>query len=332
VTTVALVCRLILAGCLAVAGGAKLADPRGSREAMAGFGGRESLTGVAAVGVAGVELAIAVALVPMATATAAAAAALALLVLFSAVLAVRLAQGEQPDCHCFGRLSAKPATWGALVRNAGLGATAALVLAYGPGPSAVGWVGDLSPAGQVALAAGVVLALVVTAFVLRPEDAERGQAPAPSNGYLASLPIGVRAPRFELPATDGDAVSLDGLLAGGRPVLLVFSDTGCGACEALLPRVGQWQRDRHDDLVVAVVSAGHREELRRKRADYDLDLVLRDPEPDGVASAYGAGQMPAAVLVDSRGRVASRVVAGEGDIAMLADELIGVGVKDDSLG
>ena len=44
-------------------------------------------------------------------------AATAMLVVFSAVLTIRLARGEHPPCACFGSLSAKPLSWRHLVRN-----------------------------------------------------------------------------------------------------------------------------------------------------------------------------------------------------------------------
>ncbi len=44
--------------------------------------------------------------------------ALAILVVFSALLVLRLAQGRRPPCACFGSWSAKPLGWQHLVRNA----------------------------------------------------------------------------------------------------------------------------------------------------------------------------------------------------------------------
>jgi hypothetical protein len=36
---------------------------------------------------------------------------LALLVLFIVAIAVTLARGRKPDCHCFGQLHSKPIGW-----------------------------------------------------------------------------------------------------------------------------------------------------------------------------------------------------------------------------
>ncbi len=40
-----------------------------------------------------------------------------MLVAFSALLAIRLGQGERPPCACFGSWSAKPLSWKHLARN-----------------------------------------------------------------------------------------------------------------------------------------------------------------------------------------------------------------------
>ena len=52
--------------------------------------------------------------------------AIAMLVVFSALLALRLAHGQHPPCACFGSWSAKPLSWRHLVRNAALIVLAAL--------------------------------------------------------------------------------------------------------------------------------------------------------------------------------------------------------------
>ena len=61
------------------------------------------------------------------------------------------------------------------------------------------------------------------------------------------------APGFQLPNLAGRLHTLDSLRAGGRPVLLLFSDPGCGPCTKLAPEVARWQRDHADELTVAVI-------------------------------------------------------------------------------
>ena len=53
--------------------------------------------------------------------------AAALLVVFTALLVVRLSQGRRPPCACFGALSSKPIGWTNVVRNAVFIALAVIV-------------------------------------------------------------------------------------------------------------------------------------------------------------------------------------------------------------
>src|SRR5919204_614853 len=55
------------------------------------------------------------------------------------------------------------------------------------------------------------------------------------------LPVGTPAPRFAMHDVDGVEVTLEGLLALQRPVVLVFTDPKCVVCEALMPEVAGWQ-------------------------------------------------------------------------------------------
>ena len=335
---VALPARLILAAVLALAAASKVADRDATRAAMAGFGVPQRLAGAAGIAVAAAELAVAVALVPVASARAAGVAALGMLVVFSAMLALRLARGERPDCRCFGRLSAKPASWWALARNAALAVLAVTALAAGPGGSATAWIGDLSVAGRVALGGGVLLAAVVAVAsalvlallrrhgraLLRIEELERGRAVAPSpDRDREPLPPGAPAPAFELPDADGLPVSLDDLTRRGRPVLLVFSDNHCAACDSLLPHVARWQSEHADELTIAVVADGDPEEVRAKREGFALeDLVIEGPD-HSVSSAYRVAATPAGVLVGADGRVGAAAM-GAADIATLLEQAVGV--------
>lgn len=57
-------------------------------------------------------------------------------------------------------------------------------------------------------------------------------------------------------------------------MLLVFSEPGCGACESLLPEVGQWQREFGDQLPTIVISRGTVEEHQRNAIELGLGNVL----------------------------------------------------------
>ena len=246
--------RLVLAVCFAVAGGAKLADRAGTREAVVEFGAPARLAAPLALILPLAELTVATLLLVSATAVAGAAAALALLALFSAAIAVSLARGRAPECHCFGQLHSSPAGWKTLARNGALVATAAFALVgglYAGNTSAVAWIGQLDGAEILALAVGlaavVLLAVGTVAFLsllrsygrvltrldrMEQQLAHAGIEPVgedlgPPPEY--GLEPGTPAPAFTVSDSLGGSVSLADLLARGLPVLLLFTGRNDGS-------------------------------------------------------------------------------------------------------
>src|SRR5262245_18134513 len=147
------IARVVLAAVFLTAGLAKLADREGSRQAMRDFGVPAPLAGPLGTLLPVVELAVAAALVFPDPAWAGALAAGVLLLVFVQTIAVNLARGRRPDCHCFGQLHSAPAGWSTLLRNLALALVASFVVIagaddVGPGPA------DLSVAALVAIGAG----------------------------------------------------------------------------------------------------------------------------------------------------------------------------------
>jgi peroxiredoxin/uncharacterized membrane protein YphA (DoxX/SURF4 family) len=339
-TSVALAARVVLAVVFSVAGAAKLADLAGSRSALEGFGLPRRFAALGGVALPVVELAVAVGLLVPVTTWWGALGAIALLLAFMTVIAVSIARGTEPDCHCFGQVHSAPAGWGTLSRNAGLAALGGLVVAAGPGRalSPVGWVGQLTVAELALGSAAIVLAVVAGAqgwFLLqllrqngrilgRLESLESrtgfaGDAHASmdatqavrgdGNGHAPGLAVGAPGPGFELPNLDGVQVSLDGLRSRSRPVLLVFSDPGCGPCNALLPDLAQWQRRHSQHLTIALISQGTAEQNAAEAGEHQLSdvLIQRDRE---VAESFHAHGTPSAVLVSVGGQIASSLALG----------------------
>lgn len=339
-----LIARFFLAAVFAVAGTAKLADLPGSRAALAGFGVPDRLAAPLGTLLPLAELAIAVLLLPAETATAAGIAALAMLVLFSIGITASMARGNAPECHCFGQLHSKPAGPRTLARNLILAAVAAFVVLAGASaqPGLREATGPLDAGTWAALGGALVLAVVLGAgiaallsllrrnglLLLRVEALEAAlvehdipipDAPAPE---MNGLPVGSAAPGFELPSIDGVITSLDTLLSGGRPALLVFTSPRCAPCEGLMPKVAAWQRELGEDLTVAVLADGDREENRAKLQAHGLRNVLIQEEMD-VAGRYVARATPSALLVDADGRIASALAAGGDSISALVAESTG---------
>ena len=74
------------------------------------------------------------------------------------------------------------------------------------------------------------------------------------------LPVGSEAPNFGLEDLRGKTLTLDSVSSSGKPVMLLFTDPGCGPCNALLPEVSRWQEQHQEKLTVALISRGDGEE------------------------------------------------------------------------
>ena len=107
--TALLIARLLLALVFILAGVAKLADRKGSKQAVIDFGVPTALAAPLGVLLPLAELAVATSLLgPTSTAWWGALGALALLSLFTVGISINLAHGRKPECHCFGQLHSAP--------------------------------------------------------------------------------------------------------------------------------------------------------------------------------------------------------------------------------
>ncbi len=304
--------QLLLAVVFAVAAVAKLADRSGTRRAIEAFGVPSRLTTGGATLLPIAEIAIAAALVPAATARWSALAALALLVIFCIAIARTLRAGSAPDCNCFGGLTQTEVGRGTLIRNLLLGALAAFVALSGQSVSALRWV--TVPAARdrpgivfmVACLAGLGWfcwqLLRQNGRLLLRLDAEGSGTGAAVAGTKALPPLepGTAAPRFGGRDLHGEPVSLDSLLAPGRPVALFFTDPDCGACESALDAVARAQRDRADELTLAVISSGSIDRIEEKATQFGLDRVV--PQDDNALfDAYRVYGVPGVVQIDEKG-------------------------------
>jgi peroxiredoxin/uncharacterized membrane protein YphA (DoxX/SURF4 family) len=339
--------RLVLAAVFAVAGVAKLLDAAGSRAAVEGFGVPRGAARFAGTVLPVAELAVAAGLLVPASAWWSALAAAGLLAVFMAVIGVSMARGAAPGCHCFGRLHSAPVSWRTQVRNGVLAAAAGAAVLAGRGASGlspVRWAGHLN-AAEPGLAAAAVVLLAVAAgqgwflsglsrqngrVLARLEHLEQragtggpaaaaglaGARPASGMGPVRGLAAGVPAPEFELPAADGGRVSLRALLGRGLPVLLLFSDPGCGHCDALLPQVARWQHQHRGRLTIAVASRRPAGQNAATPQTHGLRDVLLQASRE-IAGAYGATGTPSAVLIAASGTIASPLAAGAQAITQL---------------
>jgi thiol-disulfide isomerase/thioredoxin/uncharacterized membrane protein YphA (DoxX/SURF4 family) len=353
-----LVIRLLLAVVFVVAGVAKLADRKGSRQAIIDFGVPAGLASPLGILLPLAELVCAVALIPNSTAWWGAVGTLTLVLLFVAGIGINLARGRKPDCHCFGQLHSAPAGWKTLARNGVLATLAGILVWQGwngdVGPSAVGWIGALSTV-QLPLLLGllgallgalVLLGLLIAQWwlllhllrqngrlLVRLEALEGGTvsggvAASSHNGVAAAappaegLPVGEHAPTFALEGLHGENLTLESLRSSGKPVMLLFTDPNCGPCTAMLPEIGRWQEEHAEKLTLSLISRGDSEENETEASEHGLRnvLVQRDWE---VCEAYEVNGTPSAVLIGPDGKIASPVAGGAEGIKGLLSHAVG---------
>ncbi|MGH3450072.1 MAG: peroxiredoxin family protein [Haloechinothrix sp.] len=239
--------------------------------------------------------------------------------MFSGAIGANLVRGRRPPCRCFGQLHSGRIGWPTLGRNAVLAIIASLIAWQGgdvAGPSAVGWILDLSVGEGAEIGVGLVgFALLavegwVLLYLLRRYGAllnrlgSDGQ-PGASNG----LAVGTPAPAFSLPDLSEKMVSLDALRRVGKPLALVFIDLSCPHCAELLPDVGRWQRDHSADLTTVVIGSGDMQALRNASAAHGLIQMLVQ-EDEHLVDAYRVLGNPAAVVIHPDGTIDSPVVLG----------------------
>jgi peroxiredoxin len=272
-------------------------------------------------------------------------------------IGINLALGRKPDCHCFGQLHSEPVGWPTLLRNAVLAVVAGFVVGLGaasPGASAVAWLGELSTFERVLVAGAAVGLLLVAgeAWLLLQVLRQQGRlllqidgleerlgslAPAlagtpAANGAapVLGLPVGSPAPSFRLDGLRGETLTLEALLAHDKPLLLIFSNPGCGPCQSLLPDIGRLQRERAVSVTVAIISEGTVEANRNKSAEHGLVQVLLQKQRE-VAEAYQANGTPAALVVRPDGTIGSPLVMGAEGVRGLIGQAQGVPVPAPSL-
>ncbi|MHB8577707.1 MAG: MauE/DoxX family redox-associated membrane protein, partial [Dehalococcoidia bacterium] len=345
------VARLLLAAVFVVAGITKLLDRTGTRTAVAAFGVPSWLVPAVAWLLPFTELAVAVALLPVASAWAGGIAALALLGLFSTAIAVSLARGRTPDCHCFGQVSGGPIGAETLLRNALLAVVAGFLVVQGhthAGADVLGHYADLAAASQASLAialgglavAGAALWLLLELLAQNGrllvrldalEQAVSGSGagapalavvPTAAEAPPAGLPVSAPAPAFTLTGLFGETLTLDALRAAGRPLLLAFTDPGCGPCSALLPDVARWQRELGATVSLALISRGSIADNRAKATEHGLSQVLLQQDRE-VNAAYQVNGTPSAVLVRADGTIGSPLAEGAEPIKALVARTLG---------
>jgi thiol-disulfide isomerase/thioredoxin len=105
-------------------------------------------------------------------------------------------------------------------------------------------------------------------------------------------------------------------------VLMLFTDPGCGPCNAMLPEVGHWQEEHAQKLTLSLISRGEVEENKIKAQEHGLKNVLLQEDWE-VSGSYKVNGTPSAVLISPEGKVASLVAGGAEGIRGLLSYAVG---------
>jgi uncharacterized membrane protein YphA (DoxX/SURF4 family) len=329
VNTIVILASVALSAVFAVSGVTKLFDRAGAEDGMRDFGLPGILARPMALLLPLTELVLAIGMLT-GLAWAAAIGLVALLAIFTAAILVNLALGRRPACHCFGALSQEPIGPVTVVRNGVLIAVALLVAIQGPdGASVGGWLTDLETAeavGVVGLAIASLMlsgvySMLVRVFLANGRalvrlDAIEAGLDGRTDLEPVGLPVGTPAPAFVLPSLEGPQASLDGLLAAGKPLVMLFVAPDCRPCRRLVPEVVKWQRQLGVRATFAVLSTGDGRFDGLENATDVLMLLREDAVP---SEAYGVIGTPSAVVVGADGRIAAELAEGAGQIHALVD-------------
>ena len=324
VDVVFLVARLALAVVLAVSGVAKLFDRAGSSSAYEAFRlparFREPVSRLLPLA----EIALALVLLPARLVPVSATLATGLFLAFAVVVGSSVARGDAVECHCFGQLSAAPATWWTVGRNVALTAIAAAVSVHSMRSAPLPPFGHLS-LEHALIVTGFILcagAIAGLAYLVMQLWAQQGRLllkidtlsasgtepvtliPFPSPLAAAARPL----PPLTLTTLDAKSVELSGL-ARSKPLLVVFSDPTCGPCTALLPELRQWQERYAAVFTLAIVSQGDAAAVRAKVAGHGLVNVFLQLGKT-VSEALGVQGTPSAVVIDRHGQIRGDAARG----------------------
>jgi peroxiredoxin/uncharacterized membrane protein YphA (DoxX/SURF4 family) len=336
-----LLIRLILFAIFALAGIGKLLDLKGSEKAVKDFGTPEEFAKFFAIALPFAEIVFAVCLLFVETAWVGAIGALILLLSFIGGMIWQLAQGNAPDCHCFGAFKSEPVSRKSLIRNIIFAILAFVLILSGKNNQGANLFDSSNNSEEnfmsFILGLTTVGLLAATVFYLKKISEQQTQimrrmeileltaleggreiAREDISHPTEGLPIGSPAPDFNLPDVNGKDVSLKNLTAHAKPILFFFISPTCNPCAGMLPEIEAWQSELKGKLNFVFISSGNAKENLDKLAGETLKQILLQKDRE-VALTFGAQWTPTAVLVNADGSVASRAAVGDKAIRELIE-------------
>ena len=164
------------------------------------------------------------------------------------------------------------------------------------------WLASWIALWVIVLFLGFLLLGSLRALALLRWRLEQLEATMPSRINRNGLKPGARAPEFSLPDTAGNQVSLRDFV--GCRVFLVFTQSGCRPCHAVLPELEKLQAK--GEVRVIVVNNGDLESTRDWTEGLSPSFPVLVQERYELSKRYEAFATPFAFVIDERGLIASK--------------------------
>lgn len=119
-----------------------------------------------------------------------------------------------------------------------------------------------------------------------------------------------RATPFVLLASTGTIVTLESLLARGKPVMLLFTDPGSPTGASLIDTISAWQHDHDSPLTVVVIRSRGADSRSSIAPAAGITYILHQYDDTPVSHAYGVTLTPAVVLMRANGQLAGPPTIG----------------------
>ena len=335
-----LLIRIFLAAIFLVAGVGKLLDLKGSEKAVKAFGTPDEFAKFFAIGLPFAEIVFGLCLLFTSTSWVGAIGATILLLTFIGGMISQIAQGNAPDCHCFGAIHSEPVSKKSLIRNIIFAVFSLFLIAQGREGQGLGFT-DLSNEMAIQLILGLAAIALLGAVVYFLKKISEQQTQIMRRIELLEvlsheggrettredfsdphegLPIGAPAPEFAARDLSGKIVSFESLLIRNKPLILFFVSPSCIPCQSLLPEIEGWQNELRDKINFVFISKGSEKENAEKFASSSFKQILLQTDNEA-AELFKAVWTPTAVLVNADGSIASSVATGDTAIRSLIEKI-----------
>lgn len=164
--------------------------------------------------------------------------------------------------------------------------------------------GRVITVGALIVAVGAVLVLAAATLAGCGSDTYAAEPTSQATTSKTSGGTTGGAPDFSGKTLDGTAVSLSAYR--GKPLVLVFMASWCGACGAEAPEIDRFYAEYGDKVGLLVMAVGDTRAAMDKfmqAGGWDFPVMMC---PDSVAMAYRVQYIPTVYVLDAEGRAVAR--------------------------